>query len=247
VARGKGPPQMSEESSYKEGEPARIVIADDHPLMRDALRNLMEVQSDLEVIGEAQNGREALELCLSLRPEVILLDLRMPEMDGVAATRAIKRELPNTAVLILTAVGDPNHLSEALKAGAAGYVLKESSRQEIADAIRKVLIGESPLNQELGMQLLRRLLDKEEKEKALQTLEEQPRACLLGELTQREVEVLRLMARGRTNQQIARSLLVSLSTVKKHVHNITSKLGASDRVQAVVKAIELDVFDDRDG
>ena len=239
---------MSDEPSAHEDEQrARIVIADDHPLMRDALRSLMEVQSDLKVIGEAQNGREALELCLSLRPEVVLLDLRMPEMDGVAATRAIKRELPNTAVLIITAVGDPDHLSEALKAGAAGYILKESSCQEIADAIRKVLIGESPLNQELGMQLLRRLLDKEEKEKVPQTLEEQPRACLLGELTQREVEVLRLMARGRTNQQIARSLLVSLSTVKKHVHNITSKLGASDRVQAVVKAIELDVFDNRDG
>ena len=239
---------MSDEPSAHEDEQrARIVIADDHPLMRDALRSLMEVQSDLKVIGEAQNGREALELCLSLRPEVVLLDLRMPEMDGVAATRAIKRELPNTAVLIITAAADPNHLSKALKAGAAGYVLKESSRQEIADAIRKVLIGESPLNQELGMQLLRRLLDKEEKEKVPQTLEEQPRACLLGELTQREVEVLRLMARGRTNQQIARSLLVSLSTVKKHVHNITSKLGVSDRVQAVVKAIELDVFDNRDG
>ncbi len=102
---------MSDEPSAHEDEQcARIVIADDHPLMRDALKSLVKVQSNLEVIGEATNGREALELCLSLRPEVVLLDLRMPEMDGVAATRAIKRELPNTAVLIITAVGDPNHL-----------------------------------------------------------------------------------------------------------------------------------------
>jgi DNA-binding NarL/FixJ family response regulator len=243
-----GNKKLSDEPSTHEDEQrARIVIADDHPLTRDALKSLMKVQSNLEVIGEATNGREALELCLSLRPEVVLLDLRMPEMDGVAATRAIKRELPNTAVLIITAVGDPNHLSEALKAGAAGYILKESSCQDIADAIRKVLIGGSPLNQELGMQLLRQLLDKEEKQEPSKTLEEQPRAPLPGELTQREVEVLRLIVRGQTNQQIARSLLVSLSTVKKHVHNITSKLGASDRVQAAVKAIELDVFDDRDG
>jgi NarL family two-component system response regulator LiaR len=234
---------VSEESSALEGlegkQRARIVIADDHPLMRDALRTLLERYSDFEVVGEAADGKQALELCHSLRPEVVLLDLRMPQMDGLAATRAIKRELPGTAVLVITALGDPSHLSDALKAGATGYILKDSSSQEIAKAIRKVLSGKSPLNQELVMQLLRRLLDEEEEEPTRRPIEGQAQTTHIGELTQREVEVLRLVVRGRTNQQISRSLLISVSTVKKHMRNITSKLGVSDRVQAAVRAIEL--------
>jgi NarL family two-component system response regulator LiaR len=233
--------------SSEDNASTQIVVADDHPLMRSALSMLLEAQSDLRVVGEAANGRQALELCRSLLPEIALLDLVMPDMDGLAATHAIKRELPNTAVLIITAFGNPDTLSAAVKAGADGYVIKESSPQEVVDAIRKVLIGEPALNQELGMQLLRRLVsEEEEQDPPRRLLEGDGRAHILRELTRREAEVLRLMARGLTNQQIARSLLISVSTAKKHVHNTISKLGVSDRVQAAVKVTELGLIDDRD-
>jgi NarL family two-component system response regulator LiaR len=237
---------VSEESSPVEGgPPVRIVMADDHPLMRAALRELLETQPDFEVVGEAADGRQALDLCRSLRPALALLDLRIPEIDGVAATRTIKQELPGIVVLVITAIEDPNYLSKALKAGAAGYVLKDATRQEILNAIRKVLAGKSTLESGIAMELLRQLLAEERPPKPLE--EQPPRSSQLGGLTRREVEVLRLIATGRTNQQIARSLLVSVSTVKTHVHTIISKLGVSDRVQAAVKAIELGLLDDQDG
>jgi two-component system, NarL family, response regulator LiaR len=221
----------------------RIVIADDHPLYRGALRGLLEQHADFEVVGEGQDGVEALELCRRLRPEVVLMDARMPKMDGLEATRAIKRELPSTIVLINTAIEEPNHLSEALRAGVSGYVLKTSSGSEITGAIRKALNGEDPLNQEISAQLLRRLLCEEEESRSF----EQPqRAPLLGRLTQREVEVLRLVAMGQTNLQIAQSLLLSVSTVKKHIQHMVSKLEVSDRTQAAVKAIELGLLNEQD-
>ena len=221
----------------------RIVIADDHPLYRGALRGLLEQHPDFEVVGEGQDGVEALELCRRLRPEVVLMDARMPKMDGLEATRAIKRELPSTIVLINTAIEEPNHLSEALRAGVSGYVLKTSSGSEITGAIRKALNGEAPLNQEISAQLLRRLLCEEEESRSF----EQPqRAPLLGRLTQREVEVLRLVAMGQSNLQIAQSLLLSVSTVKKHIQHMVSKLEVSDRTQAAVKAIELGLLNEQD-
>ena len=221
----------------------RIVIADDHPLYRGALRGLLEQHPDFEVVGEGQDGVEALELCRRLRPEVVLMDARMPKMDGLEATRAIKRELPSTIVLINTAIEEPNHLSEALRAGVSGYVLKTSSGSEITYAIRKALNGEAPLNQEISAQLLRRLLCEEEESRSF----EQPqRAPLLGRLTQREVEVLRLVAMGQSNLQIAQSLLLSVSTVKKHIQHMVSKLEVSDRTQAAVKAIELGLLNEQD-
>jgi two-component system, NarL family, response regulator LiaR len=221
----------------------RIVIADDHPLYRGALRGLLEQHPGFEVVGEGQDGVEALELCRRLRPEVVLMDARMPKMDGLEATRAIKQELPSTIVLLNTAIEEPNHLSEALRAGVSGYVLKTSSGSEITDAIRKALNGEAPLNQEISAQLLRRLLCEEEESRSF----EQPqRAPLLGRLTQREVEVLRLVAMGQTNLQIAQSLLLSVSTVKKHIQHMVSKLEVSDRTQAAVKAIELGLLNEQD-
>jgi NarL family two-component system response regulator LiaR len=243
-----------EESPAARG-PSRIIIADDHPLFRSAIRQTLERHSNLEVVGEAANGRQALELCRRLHPELVLMDLRMPEMDGIAATQAIKRELPGTIVLILTALEEPTTLSDSLEAGAAGYILKHAPAPKITDAIQRVLAGESPLNEELAMRLLMRLIDRGAQEEggsadfstSERPLGERRDSRLDHSLTPREVEVLRLVVRGQTNQQIARNLLISVSTVKRHTRHISAKLGVSDRVQAAVRAIELGVLDEQNG
>jgi DNA-binding NarL/FixJ family response regulator len=240
--------------------PSRIIIAEDHPLFRSAIRQTLERQHNLEVVAEAANGRQALELCRQLRPHLVLMDLRMPEMDGVMATQAIKREFPATIVLILTALEEPADLSNSLEAGAAGYILKHSPAAQLADAVRRVLAGETPLNERVAMRLLMRLIDRErrqgehEAESAAHSSSTSERALGLSgnshharSLTQREVEVMRLVVQGQTNQQIARSLLISVSTVKRHVRHIITKLGVSDRVQAAVRAIELGLLDEQDG
>ena len=218
------------------GSPARLLLADDHALVREGLRAVLEAQEGIEVVGEAQDGPQAVELCQKLSPDLVLMDVRMPRMDGLEATRVIKRELPRIIVLVLSAFEDPNYLSKALKAGAAGYVLKTAPPTETIAAVRKALIGELPLNQEVAVRLLMRLMEQAPKEEAL------PESLSL-----REIDVLRLMARGQTNQQIAKNLFVSTSTIKKHVHSIISKLGVSDRTQAALRAVELGVLDEREG
>jgi DNA-binding NarL/FixJ family response regulator len=166
------------------------------------------------------------------------MDVLMPRMDGLEATRKIKREYPRISVLVLTAVDDPIYLSEALKAGAAGYVRKGAATHETIGAVRKVLGGESSLDQELATQLLNRLMEEVKPEQnGLVDKESQP-----GLLSAREKEVLGLVGRGYTNQQIGRELLISVSTVKKHVRTVISKLGVSDRTQAAVRAVELGVL-----
>jgi DNA-binding NarL/FixJ family response regulator len=211
---------------------SRLVIVDDHPLFRAAIRQMLRNWPDLVVVGEAANGWESVELCRRLHPELVLMDLWMPKMDGFEATREIKRESPSTIVLMLTAFEEPDYLLKALRAGASGYVLKQLGSQQIVGAIRRVLEGESPLNQEVAMQLLMRLIE-EVKQK-----EVEPKSSLPIPLSPREMEVLALLARGQSNQQIAGDLFISMSTVKNHVHHIIEKLGASDRVQAVILAIE---------
>jgi DNA-binding NarL/FixJ family response regulator len=229
-------------------EASRVVIADDHPLFREALRQLLRGPRDLELVGEAPDGADALELCRRLRPDLVLMDLAMPRMDGLTATRAIKSEFPRTIVLVLTAFEDPEQLLEALKAGASGYVLKGSDPKQIIEAIRGVLVGESPLNQEVGMRLIRQLIAEaqgddpaQDRDPAGERLDKEAVPSPIESLTPREVEVLRLMARGRTNHEISRDLFVSVSTVKKHVRHILDKLEVSDRVQAVIRALELGV------
>lgn len=239
--------------------PSRIIIADDHPLIRSAIRQALERHSYLEVVGEAANGQQAIDLCRRLRPELVLMDLRMPEMDGIAATQAIKRELPQTLVLILTAADDSTSLSSSLEAGAAGYILKDASPAQIIDAVRRVLAGESALNNELAMRLLMSLMNRESQKEedrkgasADPSTSERPpgeggESGLARSLTPREVEVLRLVVRGQTNQQIAGNLFISVSTVKRHIRHICAKLEVCDRVQASVRAIELGLLDERNG
>jgi DNA-binding NarL/FixJ family response regulator len=211
---------------------ARLVIVDDHELARAGLRGLVDGEPGLEVVGEAAGGREALSLCRRLRPDLVLMDIRMQDLDGLAATRALKQELPGSIVLIVTMHENPDYLAQALSAGAAGYVLKGSTRVEIITAVRQALNGESPLPTELAGQLLKRLT------------RAAPRsgASLTG-LTPRELQVLRLVAQGKTNPQIGRELLVSPNTIKIHVERIIAKLGVSDRTQAAVRASDLGLLD----
>jgi two-component system, NarL family, response regulator LiaR len=166
------------------------------------------------------------------------MDVLMPKMDGLEATRQIKREIPRTSVLVLTAVEDPIYLSETLKAGAAGYMQKGATTQETIGAVRKVLEGESSLDQEVATQLLKRLVDEPKREQNGRAKCESPS----GLLSVRESEVLGFVARGCTNHQIGRKLLISVSTVKKHVRSAICKLGVSDRTQAAVRAVELGVL-----
>jgi DNA-binding NarL/FixJ family response regulator len=243
---------------------ARILIADDHTLVREGLRTMLSGEDGLQVIAEAHNGLQALTLCRDLGPDLVLMDVRMPQMDGLEATRKIKQEMPKTSVVMVTMHENADYLFEAVKAGAAGYVLKDASAERLLGAVRRTLDGESPLNQELAMQLLVRLAresSREEgpKERGRERSEEvdgeegkpegggRPEASYraVGErgqmeiLTPREIEILRLLSQGQTNPQIAQNLLFSVSTVKAHVRSILTKLGVSDRTQAAVRAIEL--------
>jgi DNA-binding NarL/FixJ family response regulator len=237
--------QTGEERGAWQGRaPSRIVVVDDHPLFRSALLRVLESQANLEVVGEAGDGEEAVEVCRLSRPELVLMDVMMPGMDGLQATRVIKSEFPLTVVLILTAFEDPDYLARALRAGAAGYVLKSAPIARIIDAVGKALTGELPLDGDVAARLLMRLMEETPQEEMVPEREESlPRYSL----SPRETEVLRLMAQGFTNQQISRTLFVSVSTVKKHVRSVISKLGVSDRTQAAVKAVELGMLTERGG
>ena len=213
--------------------PTRLAIVDDHELTRQSLQNMLADEDDIEIVGEAANGRQALLLCSRLRPDLILMDVRMPEMDGLAATREVKQRYPKTSVMMLTMHENPDYLLEALKAGAAGYVLKDAPQVEIIEAVRRVSNGESPMDPELAARLLRRLANEGEARRGRRGTHE-----AADSLTPRELEVLGLMKLGRSNREIATELVISLGTAKNHVEHIMNKLGVSDRTQAVVRALE---------
>ena len=223
-------------------DPARVIVADDHVLIREGFRTILSKEADLEVVDEAETGREALNLCRSLRPDLVLMDVRMPEMDGLAATRAIKAERPSTSVLILTTYENPDYLFEAIKSGAVGYVLKDATKGEILGAVRGVLSGEAPLDQNLSLQLLQRLILEHRQEPRPPLRDEKEKEKIRESLTARELEILELLIQGQSNQEIARHLTVSLSTVKTHIQHIIAKLEVSDRTQAAVRAIRLGLF-----
>jgi DNA-binding NarL/FixJ family response regulator len=225
--------------------PARLIVADDHALIRAGTRTILESEPDLQVVGEADNGQKAVELCERLHPDLVLMDMWMPEMDGLEATRRIKELCPATGVLVMTAYPSPDNLMEAVRAGAAGYVLKSAPFEQLVDTIRRTIEGEFPLDQDLTMHLLRRLIAEADQQTGLVCREETEKGSIslqetLAEpLATREIEVSRLLAQGKTNREISRELLISLSTVKTHVHRILAKLGVSDRTQAAVRVLQL--------
>jgi DNA-binding NarL/FixJ family response regulator len=230
--------------TFERPSPSEVLLADDHPLVRSALKQLLEGRPDLKVVGEASDGREAVELCRRLHPDVVLMDVRMPHLDGLQATRYLKEEHPQIIVLMLTALEDPDHLFEATRAGAAGYVLKHASHEELLGAIYVALDGEFPLDRSLVADLLKRVAGEYERPSEAQQRipfeqqgKEKPQQPLHEALTPREGEVLTLLAQGRTNREIARRLTISPGTAKLHVHRVIKKLGVSDRTQAALYAI----------
>ena len=203
--------------------PYRVLIADDHELLRTGISAMVASEPDLEVVGEAQEGKEAIELCRKLHPDLVLMDLSMPRMDGISATRAIKAEFPRTGVLVLTAHADQRMLLDAIRAGAIGYELKGVGRSKLVCAVRRTLEGESPVDQELVVRLVRRLAE-EVGPTADPTPARNRAEPLSASFTPRELEVLRLLPAGKTNRQIAQELHLSLSTVRKHPERLISKL-----------------------
>jgi DNA-binding NarL/FixJ family response regulator len=201
--------------------PIRIVIADDHPIVRSGLLGLLASQSDFEVVGEASNGREAVDVVLRTRPDVVLTDLRMPELDGVGAIREMCAAQPSLKVLVLTTYDTDADILRAVEAGATGYLLKETPREELFGAIRATALGKSVLSPSVASRLVGRARDPGEKS-----------------LSAREIEVLMLVARGTSNKLIARELEIGETTVKTHLLHIFAKLGVDDRTAAVTTAVE---------
>jgi DNA-binding NarL/FixJ family response regulator len=232
-----------------------VVIADDHELARAGLRSVLAETPGLEIVGEAADGRQAVELCRRLQPDLVLMDVRMPELDGLAATAAVRQACPTTRVIVITLFEQPEYLAQALRAGAVGYVLKGTTRRDVLATVRQVLRGEPALPPDLASQLLMRLTSETaESTPAIGNGSPPPEAArapaeparmLPDRLTRREIDVLRLVAQGRTNQEIGRELTLSVSTVKTHVEHIIDKLDVSDRTQAAVRAAELGLIDAR--
>ncbi|MGC1392806.1 MAG: response regulator transcription factor [Coleofasciculaceae cyanobacterium] len=207
----------------------RIVLIDDQHLIRQGLKALLELEPDLEVVGEGENGQMALTLIASLQPDVVLMDIRMPLMDGVAATRAISQQFPGTKVLVLTTFDDDQYVAEALRCGAMGYLLKDTPSEELAVAIRSVYRGYT----QLGPGLVKKIMAQLPINAAPNYASPPPS---WDELTPREQEVLRLIAKGASNREIAKSLYISEGTVKNHVTNILNRLNLRDRTQAAIFA-----------
>ena len=203
----------------------RVLIADDHVVVRQGLRMLLGLDPELEIAGEAADGAEALQLARALRPDVVLMDILMPVMDGIAATAAIREELPDTEVLALTSTLDDASVVGAVRAGAIGYLLKSTEAAEVAQAIKAAAAGQVQLSPEAAALLMRGV---------------QPAETSAGEpLTERETDVLRLLAKGLANKEIARELRIGEKTVKTHVSNVLMKLGVQSRTQAALQATRM--------
>jgi len=203
--------------------PIRILIADDHSVVRQGLRMFLALDADLEVIGEAADGAEALQKARELKPDVVLMDMLMPVMDGIAATGAIRSELPDTEVLALTSVLEDASVVGAVKAGAIGYLLKDTQAEELCRAIKAAAAGQVQLSPQAASRLMREV-----------RAPDSPQS-----LTERETDVLRLLAQGKANKEIAAALVIGEKTVKTHVSSILLKLGVQSRTQAALYAAQI--------
>jgi len=213
----------------------KVLLVDDQTLIRQGIRLLLGIEEDIQVVGEAGNGREAILQVEALHPDVVLMDIRMPEMDGVTATRELLTRYPEVKVIILTTFEDDETVFEGLKAGARGYLLKDISSEEMAEAVRKVAAGEALIQPRLTRKVLAeftRLASGEGKQTPSKAAAS---ASLLVPLTGRELEVLQALAHGLSNREIAAQLVITEGTVKNHVSNLIDKLGVRDRTQAVLK------------
>jgi DNA-binding NarL/FixJ family response regulator len=202
-------------------EPIRLVIADDHPVVRDGLRAMLDTQPDIEVVGEVGTGAEALSMVRSLRPNLVLMDLQMPELDGATATRRIRSENDDVQVLVLTTYDTDADIRRAVDAGATGYLLKDARREDLFNAVRLAARGESVLSPGVASRVLGRM-----------------RAPAEEALSAREIQVLGAVARGLSNREVARELHISEATVKTHLLHVFAKLGVDDRTAAVTVALE---------
>lgn len=209
----------------------KVLIADDHRVVREGLGAILKTKSDMDVVGEATNGIEAVQAAKTLKPDVILMDISMPEMDGIEATRAIKRDRPEIGIVALTMHDDDPTIFELIRAGVNGYLLKDSDSVEIVKAIRSIYKGESMIHPYIAKKILRAFSQNEEKRK-----EEKSRSP--HQLSAREIDVLQRVATGKTNKEIAGDLTLSEKTVKNHVRNIFHKMEVFDRTEAAIKGIK---------
>ncbi len=212
----------------KSKKPITVVIADDHTLVREGTKQLLDEHSGLTVVGEAEDGQKAVEVVTRLKPDVVLMDIAMPGMNGIEATRRIKETCPATSVLVLTAYDDDQYIYALLDAGAAGYLLKNVGGEELARSIYAVAEGESVLHPTVAARVFKRFTN---------DAQAPVRAGSTDQLTERELAVLRLAARGLSNKMIARDLDLSDRTVQVHLSNIFGKLGAASRTEAVITAL----------
>ncbi|WP_438314475.1 response regulator transcription factor [Sporosarcina sp. FA9] len=203
----------------------KILLVDDHEMVRIGVSTYLQIQPDMEVIGEAVNGLEAVEKALALRPDIILMDMVMPEMNGAEATAAIIKEWPEAKIVIVTSFLDDDKVYPALEAGAISYILKTSNAKRIAEAVRDTLKGQTILEPEVTTKMMKRMRASNDR-------------LPHEDLTEREIEVLLQLAKGKSNQEIADELFIGLKTVKTHVSNLLSKLGVQDRTQAVIYAFQ---------